>query len=162
MTKTSTDLPAFRVRPAQPEEAGAFFAQTPEQDSQMGAIGHVRMDFGGSGKEFWHTWHPRGAESLNTPEFKAELQQVVDTLRENVLKSRFAMERFCYDHGGKIAGGYVQNYGYIVETEHYRYCLRCNPSPGDYNAYLTCFDLDVQRQNMAQEEAPHMDMGGMV
>ena len=52
MTKTSTNLPAFRVRPAQPEEAGAFFAQTPEQDAQMGAIGHVRMDFGGSGKEF--------------------------------------------------------------------------------------------------------------
>ena len=52
MTKTSTDPPAFRVRPAQPEEAGAFFAQTSEQDAQMGAIGHVRMDFGGSGKEF--------------------------------------------------------------------------------------------------------------
>lgn len=43
MMKTSTDPPAFRVRPAQPEEAGAFFAQTPEQDAQMGAIGHVRM-----------------------------------------------------------------------------------------------------------------------
>lgn len=28
--------------------------------------------------------------------------------------------------------------------------------------YLTCFDLDVQRQNMVQEEVPHMDMGGMV
>ena len=86
MTKISTDPPAFRVRPAQPEEAGAFFAQTPEQDAQMGAIGHVRMDFGGSGKEFWHSWHPRGREELNSPEFKAELQQVVDTLRETVLK----------------------------------------------------------------------------
>ena len=62
------------------------------------------------------------------------------------------MERFCYEHGGKIDGGYVQNYGYIVETERYRYCLRCNPSPGDYNGYLTCFDLDVQRQNMARDK----------
>ena len=33
MTMTSTDSPAFYVRPAQPEEAGAFFAQTPEQDA---------------------------------------------------------------------------------------------------------------------------------
>ena len=41
---TSTNPSAFRVRPAQPEEAGAFFAQTSEQDAQMGAIGHVRMD----------------------------------------------------------------------------------------------------------------------
>ena len=69
-----------------------------------------------------------------------------------MLKSRFAMERFCYNHGGKIDGGYVQNYGYIVETERYRYCLRCNPSPGDYNGYLTGYDLDVQRQNMARDK----------
>ena len=32
----------------------------------------------------------------------------------------------------------------------------------DHNAYLTCFDLDAQRQNMAQEEASHMEMGSMV
>ena len=82
MTKISTDPPAFRVRPAQPEEAGAFFAQTPEQNAQMGAIGCVRMDFGKRGTAFWHTWHPRGREELNSPEFKAELQQVVDTLRD--------------------------------------------------------------------------------
>lgn len=83
---TSTNPPAFRVRPAQPEEAGTFFAQTPEQYALMGAIGCVRMDFGKRGTEFWHTWHPRGREELNSPEFKAELQQVVDTLRETVLK----------------------------------------------------------------------------
>jgi len=67
-----------------------------------------------------------------------------------------------YEHGGKISGGWTQNYGYVVETEHYRYCLRCNPSPGDYNCYCTAYDLDVQRQNMAREEVPHMEMGGMV
>ena len=94
MTKISTDPPAFRVRPAQPEEAGAFFAQTPEQNAQMGAIGCVRMDFGRSGTAFWHTWHPRGREELNSPEFKAELQQVVDTLRETVLKDLSSMRHF--------------------------------------------------------------------
>ena len=104
---------------------------------------------------------PARPEELNSPVFKAELQEVVDTLRESVLKNRFAMERFCYARGGKISGGWTQNYGYIVETEHYRYCLRCNPSPGDYNGYLTAYDLDVQRQNMAQEEASRMEMGGM-
>ncbi|UQT48530.1 hypothetical protein M5E87_29030 [Flavonifractor plautii] len=45
------------------------------------------------------------------------------------------------------------NYGYIVETENYRYCLRCNPVPGDYQAYLTAFDLRVQRQNLAEQPA---------
>jgi len=48
------------------------------------------------------------------------------------------MAVFDVAHGGKIGGGCVQNYGYIVETERYRYCLRCNPSPGDYNCYCLC------------------------
>ena len=79
----------------------------------------------------------RGLEGFGRA-FKLELQRrVVDTLRESVLKNRFAMERFCYDHGGKIDGGYVQNHGYIVETERYRYCLRCNPSQAIITA-LSC------------------------
>ena len=151
MMKTSTDPPAFRVRPAQPEEAGAFFAQTPEQDAQMGGIGHVRMDFGGSGKEFWHRWHPRGREELNSPEFKVELQQVVDTLRKAVLKDLSSMQRFCCENGGDIPGGWSQNYGYVVETEHYEYCLRCNPVQGDYQAYLSCYDLNEQKINHAYQ-----------
>ena len=84
--------------------------------------------------------------------FKAEPEEVWATLLCGVLINRFAMERFCYEHGGKISGGWTQNYGYIVETEHYRYCLRCNPSPGDYNGYLTAYDLDVQRQNIARDK----------
>ena len=142
----------FHIRPARPEEAGLFYTPHPEEDKRLGTVGHVRMDFGRSGNEFWHTWWPRGPEELNSPAFKLELQEVVDTLRESVLKNRFAMERFCYEHGGKISGGWTQNYGYIVETEHYRYCLRSNPSPGDYNCYCTAYDLDVQQQNMAQDK----------
>ena len=76
-----------------PEEAGLFYTPHPEEDKRLGTVGHVRMDFGRSGNEFWHTWWPRGPEELNSPVFKAELQEVVDTLRESVLKSRFAMER---------------------------------------------------------------------
>ena len=107
----------YHIRPARPDEAGLFYTPHPEEDKRRGTIGHIRMDFGRSGNEFWHTWWPRGPEELNGPVFKAELQEVVDTMRENVLKSRFSMERFCYEHGGKIDGSYVQNYGYIVETE---------------------------------------------
>ena len=153
-SNTQPNNTRFEIRPASPEEAGLFYAQLPVEDERLGAIGHVRMDFGRSGNEFWHTWWPRGPEELNSPAFKSELQEVVDELRESVLKNRFAMERYCYGHGGKISGGWVQNYGYVIETENYRYCLRCNPSPGDYNAYLTAFDLNVQRQNMARKEKP--------
>lgn len=48
------------------------------------------------------------------------------------------------EHGGA--------YGYVVDTEHYRYCLRCTPSPGDYQGYLYCYDL--RQQQMAQQAKP--------
>ena len=141
-----------QIQPAANSDAGIFFAQTPEKDEQMGAIGHVRIDFGKSGTEFWHTWFPRGDESLNSASFKAELTRVVDQLRESVLKDLRSMSRFCYENGGAIDGGWRQNYGYIVETDSYKYCLRCSPGQGDYHAYLTCFDMNVQRANIAKEK----------
>ena len=82
----------FHIRPARPEEAGLFYTPHPEEDKRLGTVGHVRMDFGRSGNEFWHTWWPRGPEELNSPAFKAELQQIVGKLREDVLKSRFATQ----------------------------------------------------------------------
>ena len=151
----------YVMRPASSNEAGLFFALPPEQDEALGAIGHVRIDFGRSGSEFWHTWHPRGPAELNSPEFKTELQEVVDELRKSVLKNFSAMTGYCRGHGGEISGGWVQNYGYIAETENYCYCLRCNPVPGDYQAYLTCFDKQVQEMNQTNQPDQGMQMGGM-
>ena len=145
--ESTSNAVKYEVRPASSEEAGLFFALPPERDAELGCIGHVRIDFGRDGDRFYHSWHPRGPEDLNTQDFKAELNEVVDELRQSVLKNFSAMTGYCHDHGGEINGGWVQNYGYIVETEHYRYCLRCNPAPGDYQAYLTCFYKRVQEMS---------------
>ena len=157
----------FEMRPAFPIEAGFFYALPPDEDARLGTIGHVRIDFGRGGDRFWHTWWPRGPEELNSPEFKGELEQVIDQLRRGVLKDLVNMRLWCYGHGGEIGGGWSKNYGYIVETEHYRYCLRCNPVEGDYQAYLTAFDRREQELNQAQEQgsepeqAQGPEMGGM-
>jgi len=141
----------FEIRPASPDEAGIFYALLPEEDEKLGAVGHVRIDFGRKGQEFWHTWWPRGPEELNTPEFKGELDQVMGQLRRGVLKDLSSMRRWCRGHGGEISGGLSQNYGYVVETGHYRYCLRCNPVDGDYQAYLTCFDKQTQQMGLTEK-----------
>jgi hypothetical protein len=138
----------YALRPASVSEAGLFYAMTPEKDAELGCIGHVRMDFGHGGKEFWHTWWPRSDETLNSPEFKRELGGVVDELRKTVLKDLTSMSNYCYDNGGELSKNSGQ-YGYVAETEHYRYWLRCNPKPGDYQAYLTCFNK--RRQELLQE-----------
>ena len=157
--------PKYVLRPASPDEAGLFYALPPEQDAELGAIGHLRADFGRRGREFWTTWHPRGPKELNTQEFKDEIDALVNSLRENgPLKDFNAMTRYCNEHGGAIPGGVcTQNYGYIIETESHRYALRCNPQPGDYQIYLTAFDLRVQEMNMKQEQqdAGGIQMGGM-
>ncbi len=139
-------------RPASPEEAGLFYALSPEEDAEHGAIGHVRIDFGRSGSEFHPSWWPRGPEELNTPEFKQELGEVVDELRLSVLKGLGSMHGYCYGHDGKIDGGVCcQNYGYVVETDRYLYRLRCNPTPGDYQAYLSCFDKQAQTLGLTEK-----------
>ena len=137
----------FKMRAASGDEAARFYALPPEQDAEFGCIGHVRIDFGRSGSEFWHTWHPRGPEELNSSAFKEELGEVVDAMRQNVLKNFSSMERYCAQNDGAISGGWAQNYGYVVETDNYQYYLRCNPVRGDYHAYLTCYDKQVQQMN---------------
>lgn len=143
------------LRPASHEEAGFFYALPPEQDRALGAIGHIRIDFGRTGTEFWHTWHPHACEALNTHEFKAELKEVVDEMRKSVLKDLRSMNSYCYNHGGKIDGGWRQNYGYVVETDRYKYYLRCSPGQGDYHAYLTCFDKQIQEMHMDATKGIH-------
>jgi len=148
----------LKIHPASHDEDVLFYALPPEKDAELGAIGHVRIDFGSSGEEFWHTWWPRGPEELNTPEFRAELGAVVNDLRKGVLKDLLSMERYCWGSDGAIRGGTCcQNYGFTLETERYIYRLRCNPIRDDYQAYLSCFDREAQK--LTQDFT--MEMGGM-
>ncbi len=137
-------------RPASREEAGLFYSE-PDQalDEALGTVGHLRMDFGSGGKEFFHTWWPHNEDQFNTGEFKDDLQEVVDALRaDGPLKDLTAMSAYCHRNGGAITQD-GRSYGYIAETKHYRYCLRCTPSPGDYQGYLYCYDL--RQQQMAHQ-----------
>ena len=61
------------------------------------------------------------------------------------------MNAYCQRNGGAITQD-GRSYGYIAETKYYRYCLRCTPSPGDYQGYLYCYDL--RQQQMAQQNKP--------
>ena len=144
---------SIHIRPASPEEAGLFYSELEETaDKELGTVGHVRMDFGASGKGFHHTWWPHNGDQFNTGEFKDELQKVVDALRaDGPLKDLSAMSAYCHRNDGAITQD-GRSYGYIAETKHYRYCLRCTPSPGDYQGYLFCYDL--RQQQMAQQNKP--------
>lgn len=136
------------IRPASVEEAGLFYSDE-DQDMLLGTVGHLRLDFGSDGRGFWTTWWPHNGNQLNTPEFKEALQQFVEAMRKGgPLMNLPSMQKFCCQNGGAITED-GQSYGYVGETENYRFCLRCTPRLGDYQGYLYCYDLreqQIQRQ----------------
>lgn len=72
------------------------YNQSSQLEGQTGCIGHLRGDFG-AGKEFYTSWFDHRRE-YKTDEFKTELDEVVNTLREKngLLCTRDSMTRFCY------------------------------------------------------------------
>ena len=50
--------PRYTLRPASTDETGLFHILSKEQGERLGIIGHLRIDFGSNGHEFWHTWWP--------------------------------------------------------------------------------------------------------
>ena len=141
----------FILRPASHEEAGLFYSRMePEQDVELGTIGHLRFDFGDG--RLHHSWWPHNDDRFNTPEFKAALQEFVDEMRvRGPLQSDAAMRRWCYGYPeGEIEQDRV---GFVAETENYRFCLRCTTMNGDYG-YIYCYDLNQQRLAMEQGSVP--------
>ena len=155
------DQRKYKLQPAT-DEKYEFYSKPPELEALRGSIGYLRMDFGRNGKEFWHSWFETGDSALNTPEFKAEFDEMVNELRQSVLKDRSTMRSFCADNGGALGENYnIRQYGYKIETENYLYRLRCKPMEGDYDAYLYCFDKHAQAMNLEKEHSAGMEMGGM-
>lgn len=116
------------------------YNQSNQLEGQTGCIGHLRGDFG-SGQEFYTSWFDHRSE-YKTDEFKSELDEVVNALREKdgLFFSRGSMTKFCYQNPeAEFEGNYCAEYGFKVQTPQHTYMLRCNPNYGDYNFYLYAY-----------------------
>ena len=63
------------------------------------------------------------------------------------------MFEYCCSNGEKLDGGTGGSFGFIAESENYRYCLRCTPRNNDYS-YIYIYDIRRQELNMKNEEKP--------
>lgn len=62
------------------------------------------------------------------------------------------MHEYCGDHtAGRLNDGSRGSYGFVAESESYRYCLRCTPIRGNYNAYLYIYDKRQQEMQKLQK-----------
>ena len=128
----------YSMYPAPENEANMFYARTETEYKSEGHIGYLRFDFGKSGEEFWHTWHPFN-EMLNTECFKQDFYRMMDILREGPLQNRVSMRKYIDSHGGRLAGR-EDWFGFIIESERYRYYARLFPLSGDYNGYIFAYE----------------------
>ncbi len=113
-----------------------------KKDAELGCIGHLRIDFGHEGKEFWYFWFDHIAD-LKTQEFKYELDAVVNHLREdgNMFHSLRALSEYCCGHrDAKIPREFRDdNYGFKITTEAHSYYIRAMLTQGDNNIYCYCY-----------------------
>lgn len=135
------ELP-LKCQPIQTEKMDWLYSDS-DKDAQRGCVGHLRGDFGSSGKELWTTWFDHQPK-LKKPAFQQELQTLVNELRkpDSLLHDFSTLNRQCHQ-GTQLRG----SYGFHAESSQYEYCLRCSPIKGDYHFYLYCYDKAAQREH---------------
>lgn len=127
----------------QPEQKYTY-SQSMQLEGQTGCIGHLRGDFAPSGYGFYTTWFDT-REQWKSDEFKVELDEVINTLREDkgLLHNRYDMSAFARSYPeSAVKGNYCTEYGFRVDTDKHAFLLRCNPTKGDYNFYCYCYVKD--------------------
>lgn len=129
------------IRPMTVEELKYSYKQSQQLSGQTGCIGYLRGDFGGAGQSFFPKWEDVRSD-YNTPEFTADLDDVIDGLRseDGLLSSRQAMARCGYNElRSAFKGNYTTEYGFRVDTRDHTFLLRCNPRGGDNDFYCFCY-----------------------
>ena len=109
--------------------------------------------------EGWYCYDFRGSD-----DDPGELRYIEESVAVNHAGSILMPEKLEFPASGRLDAR--DEFGFLDEGEMtlhefcevhdlpYRCCLRCCPSSGSSSADLICYDLDVQRQNMAREKSP--------
>lgn len=129
------------------------FRQSSQISGQCGLIGHLRADMDTDGDGFFSSWFDYRPD-LKTDDFKAEFEEVINSLREegDVLHSRSDLAKYCYSTPQSRMQAEQDYYGVRVNTEKYAYLLRLNPNKGEYNLYCYCYRRDWLDSHLRQAE----------
>lgn len=131
----------FDRRPMTCVEDKYAFRQSPQISAQTCLIGYLRADMGSDGMGFFSTWEDV-SRRLKTDEFRTELDEVINSLREegDILHDRRTLEKYCYSTPESKMTGEDRCYGVRVDSDKYSYLLRLNPNQGEYNLYCYCYE----------------------
>lgn len=125
------------------------FRQSSQISSQTGLIGYLRADMDTDGNGFFSSWNDYRRD-LKTDEFKQELDEIINSLREegDILHNRKDLAYYCYTNPQSKMETEQDYYGVRVDTDKYAYLLRLNPNKGEYNLYCYCYVKDWLNQHL--------------
>ena len=155
-TRKGGEAMKYEVKCAAKEHKTMFYSDC-SPELREACVGHLRMDFGRGGSEFYSTWWGNENE-LNTNVFRQELDDVINALRKDgLLKKRSEMMKFCSENSHLPLG---ESRGFAVETEQHLFLFRCKPQVGDYDCYCYCYNK--QELQMAQSQQQNQSSGPMM
>ena len=137
----------YTIRLMKPEEYNFAYTQKQHILEDSGCIGHLRVDLGSNGQDFYSNWDDHRPE-LKSPEFKQEFDDVVNALREQeisgcFLKDRDSLKKFCSQFPEAKMTEDGREYGFRLDTDDYSYMMRLNPNRGEYAAYIYAYERDL-------------------
>lgn len=143
------------LRPMTETERMYSYTQSQQLIMQTGCIGHIRADFGNTGKQFFSSWDDHRTD-LKSEAFKHEFDEVIKALREDpkygyILKNRGYLLSTC-SRTPDCSFGNEREYGFRANTDHYSYMFRLNPNKGEYNVYCYCYLRQWLDRHMKQAE----------
>jgi hypothetical protein len=146
-----------RIEKAEPDqEKYCYSPQSKEDMIRCGCIGYIQGDFGWEDTEFNTSWYDLNPK-LRTKEFKADINDMVNSLRIDpvygrVLYSRYLMRKFCEqssDNG--FLTSLMGEYMFRIDTDNYVYMMRCNPSPIEHNFTIYSYNAKMFQERLSAE-----------
>ena len=155
----------LNIHPILPEERICMGGHSNrELNEKTGCIGYLTANLNASAPEFESSWRDR-TPKLNTPEFTDDFNDMIDTLRQGMLKNPQELRKYCEAHPNSIMPnnfGSDKRYGFRIDTGRYSYMLVCCFRSTDCRLWLNAFSfLSLDRyMREARNGIPILDLRG--
>lgn len=127
-----------------PEEIAAMGGHSNRVlNEKTGCIGYLTANLNASAPVFESSWHDR-TPRLNTPEFTDDFNDMMDTLRQGILKSPAELRVYCAAHPDSLLQDNPSadtRYGFRINTGKYSYWMVCSFLSTDCRLWVNAFSF---------------------
>lgn len=154
----------LNIHPFLPKETPYFYKQCKELDEKTGNIGCFIGRFEEPSSKLVGDWTDHTSR-LNTAEFADDFNNMIDTLRQGVLKSPNELRSYCAAHPDSAlldSSSSDRLYGFRINTGCYSYMLVCSFHSTDCRLRLNAFSFLALDRYMreARNGIPILDLQG--